>query len=300
MPDVEITYKDEIIVEMSQNGTKILKTSGKYCEDNITVFYTKPDTSYITVTTKAGALILCDDQSYQLLSSETKHTFPVGVGNHIVVVTYGGTTKTQNVLVDIAGVYEIEIRLSRLPDGYQEVEYLESTGYQWIDSNIIVDINTEVRCEVAATLLNDGKIFGSGVSGEYNSLFLLGTTNTLLSSVQYHPTLTDTLRHNIVFNNNNHQLIIDNVVLKTYNTVFISPSPSAFVFSTGQRNVTAEECSSIKLYSMTILNNVSAEILGEFVPCYIISNNQSGLYDIKNDVFLPNLGTKSFVVGADV
>ena len=41
MGDVSIKYKGEIIAEMSNSGNKTIKTSGKYCEDNITVEYTK-------------------------------------------------------------------------------------------------------------------------------------------------------------------------------------------------------------------------------------------------------------------
>lgn len=43
MPDVNIYYKGESIVSMDASGTKTLQTSGKYCEDNITVQYTKSD-----------------------------------------------------------------------------------------------------------------------------------------------------------------------------------------------------------------------------------------------------------------
>lgn len=41
MADVEIKYKDAVIATLNETGTKTLKTSGKYCEDDITVSYTK-------------------------------------------------------------------------------------------------------------------------------------------------------------------------------------------------------------------------------------------------------------------
>ena len=41
MADVEIKYKGASIATMNETGTKTLKTSEKYCEDNITVSYTK-------------------------------------------------------------------------------------------------------------------------------------------------------------------------------------------------------------------------------------------------------------------
>ena len=42
MADLTIKYKGQPIVEMTDTGTKTLKTAGKYCEDDITVEYAKP------------------------------------------------------------------------------------------------------------------------------------------------------------------------------------------------------------------------------------------------------------------
>lgn len=39
---VNIKYKNNSIAELSDTGTKTLKTAGKYCEDDISVEYTKP------------------------------------------------------------------------------------------------------------------------------------------------------------------------------------------------------------------------------------------------------------------
>ena len=42
MADVTLTYKGNTIAEMSDTGTKTLKTAGKYCEGDIGVSYIKP------------------------------------------------------------------------------------------------------------------------------------------------------------------------------------------------------------------------------------------------------------------
>ena len=42
MADLTIKYKGQPIVEMTDTGTKTLKTGGKYCEGDITVEYAKP------------------------------------------------------------------------------------------------------------------------------------------------------------------------------------------------------------------------------------------------------------------
>lgn len=42
MADVTVKYKDTAIAELSDSGTKTLKTSGKYCEGDVVVEYAKP------------------------------------------------------------------------------------------------------------------------------------------------------------------------------------------------------------------------------------------------------------------
>ena len=42
MADLTIKFKGQPIAELSESGTKTLKTAGKYCEDDITVEYAKP------------------------------------------------------------------------------------------------------------------------------------------------------------------------------------------------------------------------------------------------------------------
>lgn len=42
MADLTVRYKGNPIVELSDSGTKTLKTAGKYCEGDISVEYAKP------------------------------------------------------------------------------------------------------------------------------------------------------------------------------------------------------------------------------------------------------------------
>ena len=42
MADLIINYKGQPIVEMTESGTKTLKTAGKYCEGDVIVEYSKP------------------------------------------------------------------------------------------------------------------------------------------------------------------------------------------------------------------------------------------------------------------
>ena len=47
MSDITVTYKGSTIATMDATGSKTLTTAGKYCEDDISIAYTKPSGSYI-------------------------------------------------------------------------------------------------------------------------------------------------------------------------------------------------------------------------------------------------------------
>lgn len=42
MADLTIKYKGQPVLEMTESGTKTLKTAGKYCEGDVVVEYAKP------------------------------------------------------------------------------------------------------------------------------------------------------------------------------------------------------------------------------------------------------------------
>lgn len=52
MSDLSIKYKNAEIATLSASGTKTLKTKGMYCEDDITVQYTKPEAEIFTTEEK--------------------------------------------------------------------------------------------------------------------------------------------------------------------------------------------------------------------------------------------------------
>lgn len=74
MADVEISYKGSTIAALNASGTKTLETEGAYCEDDITVTYTKPSASSPVLQSKTAASTgveqtIAADSGYDGLSS---------------------------------------------------------------------------------------------------------------------------------------------------------------------------------------------------------------------------------------
>ena len=77
MADLTIKYKGQPIVELTESGTKTLKTAGKYCEDDISVEYSKPaggggGSELVLSATRLPAVTICTDV----------------IANHIVVSSW--------------------------------------------------------------------------------------------------------------------------------------------------------------------------------------------------------------------
>lgn len=129
MADVSIKYKGSTIAEMSEEGTKTLNTSGKYCEDDITVSYVPPEPEAVatnckvfTFTSRAAvaqqdvtivsgdpdvAAHYADTNAYvtvrKVSNNDTRGLVAVACGNIGVAGTYG-TYENYNATAANAGV----------------------------------------------------------------------------------------------------------------------------------------------------------------------------------------------------
>lgn len=85
MADVTIKYKGSTIAEMSDTGSKILKTSGTYCEGDIAVEYAPNTKSYeITLAKVAGWVLLTtlDDEVIEHINDENLFVSMVKISDY--------------------------------------------------------------------------------------------------------------------------------------------------------------------------------------------------------------------------
>lgn len=102
MADVTISYKGSEIASMSATGTKTLLTEAKYCEDDITVAYTKPSAPSPTyqaktnITPTTSSQTITADAGYDALSSVQINAMPSGSA------TTPATTITANPTITVS------------------------------------------------------------------------------------------------------------------------------------------------------------------------------------------------------
>ncbi len=186
----------------------------------------------------------------------------------------------------------IYIISSRIPKTYQEVEYIESTGTQWINTEISASRLITAEIDTMFTEQTDSSQILLGCSdsaanwvGQNSNKYATGSSNTINVSSNTRKTLT------VDFNSNSIDLKIDELANTRTGTHDITGYYNVF----GMGN---NFSSKARLYGIKVREN--GIMLGNFIPCYRKSDNEIGLYDIRNDVFYTNSGTGVFIKGPEV
>lgn len=193
-----------------------------------------------------------------------------------------------------------------LPSAYQRVEYLESTGTQYIDTGYFINPKTKIECEIqfTDTTIKQQRIFGSAdtvntrLDCYVKDSLQLGWNwteqdNQTNLNVNTNHTI-DTNKHKIVIDGVNKTVKLDNIYSSTIAGNLTKTSTTSLTIMAYVRPH-AQAFAYLKLYDFKIYDN--GELVRNFVACYRKNDNVAGLYDLVNDVFYANSGTGTFNVG---
>ena len=188
-----------------------------------------------------------------------------------------------------------EVIKYELPEEYQQVEYIQSAGTQYIITDYYYTINDEIEIGVAFMEQEvDKAVFGAYQA--YNQVCELGyMSNHFRGNIDGNymsaPLYEVGIKYDLNFKNNSWEY---------EGTTFgkaggITMTIPAYIFA---RNYSDKKLSQSKVYYLRIYRNEN--LIVNFVPCYRISDNVIGMYDIVNDVFYTNSGTGSFEKGNNI
>lgn len=189
-----------------------------------------------------------------------------------------------------------------LPEEYQKVEYIESTGTQRIstefkanqDTRVIVDFQPDISNNCCILWGSDGS-----TSGRFNlyfyaseSYYRLGYDTQLITNT------------NIPFTSNrticdwNKNIVTINELSYTLTQSTFNISDTALTLFSTNRWAAQGNNSSYKFYSCKIYDN--SILVRDFIPCYRKSDGEIGLYDLITTTFFTNSGTGTFLKGQNV
>lgn len=192
---------------------------------------------------------------------------------------------------------------TRLPSEYQEVEYIESTGTQYIDTGVFASENNsfEVKAQLVHTDTASQTVWGGRQSGTLGSNQLSyvkggGLYQFACGNVAQSSKVWDTDLH--IFKSKKNILYVDGEWFYSAQSAQITTQNNVYLFATNTAGTVGFNGGDLKIYYCKIWNNDT--LIRDLIPCYRISDNKVGMYDLANGVFYTNKGTGEFVKGANV
>ena len=192
-----------------------------------------------------------------------------------------------------------------LPVEYQQVEYIESTGTQYIDTGVLASENNsfEVKAQLVHTNTASQTIWGGRNSATNNEI-----QGNQLSCVKANQSYQfncgniaiagDAFDKNLhIYKASKNALYIDGNLSCTVATSQITTENNVYLFATNTNGDVGFGGGDLKIYYCKIWNNET--LLRDYIPCYRKADNVIGLYDIVNNVFYTNQGTGIFLKGKD-
>lgn len=185
------------------------------------------------------------------------------------------------------------IKQSNLPKGYTQVEYIESSGTQYIDTNFIPDNNTSYNIDIELKTLNSLQYFISSHSTNRNNIYMNASSYASAGYGSSYKVTSESLQLNTKYNFslNKNSFYMNNNLLWEFSEETFTNTANCILFA-HNTNGTINNFSAIKLYSCKIYDNNI--LIRDFIPCYRNSDSEIGLYDLVNNVFYENSGTGNF------
>ena len=194
----------------------------------------------------------------------------------------------------------------KLPSEYQRLEYIESTGTQYIDTGI----NTNTTTSRYETKINPSSVSGTiGIFGTRNDSsanqdsmnafiidgafrldWLYGAMGSFVRNISSNTDYTISITRGLA--------TINNVDYTSGETTSIDSLYTFYIGNLNNAGLVYSKRFSGKIYYSKLYNNNILVFDG--VPCYRKSDNEIGMYDLVSNTFFTNAGTGTFIKGDNI
>lgn len=198
----------------------------------------------------------------------------------------------------------------KLPDEYQEVEYIQSDGNQYINTGLTSSraLRLDIDFEFVSLNTRYNRLFGASQIGgsQYGIRSSITTGGTFFGELPTQNSdeeittgvsIQANNRYKIIFNDN-FKFYIDGNLEGSFPEYNHTGTQQIYVMRQNSPYVSANYGVAIKLYSCQLYND--GVKVRDFVPCYRKSDSVIGLYDLVNQTFYTNQGSGSFTKGTDI
>ena len=211
------------------------------------------------------------------------------------------TGENGDILVNENGVWVAKAP-SRVPAGYKEVEYISSDGTgQYIDLDFVPTDNTKIIFKVKNFSGANNYCFGQA-EGDWDMMVQTGGGSTyffLYGSSSFHNTNVSADNNIHIFELSNGSQKLDNVEYGTLSTIGF-PSSSTHKFIIFGRIYSGNIQATGHYDVIEILRYEGNILIGDFIPCRRIADDEAGVVNLINNEFFSNAGVGIITHGADV
>ena len=276
---------------------KIGYTCGYATSASGTVAYASGATYTPSTTTNSATLFVkCTANNYTVTAnaqggSITSTTGWTGTGNSATkTVTYGSTYGT---LPSISRTGYTFKGWSLLPNGYRQVEYVEFTGSQYIDTGILSKQSLTIESGFSTTTASK-LLFGARTSASASGLVFgyFASSSSYVGfgggTAMYSTTLNpmNGSKHTVVLSNGIYT--IDGVDQTISNRGTLSNFYNIYLGTWNNANTADNRMFVGKVYSFIIYDGDT--IASYLVPCVNESTGKAGMYDVVSGTFLAPVG----------
>jgi len=198
-----------------------------------------------------------------------------------------------------------------IPVEYQEVEYIESSGTQYINTNYYpYKTKAELQFQAPTRPTGDSQ-YVSGVYNVNNNRYYLvlfdpsdGYFRTCDRSANwYNGNLTsyNSNVHTIIYNDENYKVYFDGTTInKTVSDLTTQSSQPLVLFAYIDSTPKVAQFFTGRIMYLKLWDKDTNTMVRDLVPCYRKSDDEIGMYDRANGVFYTNAGTGTFTKGPNV
>ncbi len=324
------TYGDVTVNGVTTNRAKILPTeNGKTYTLSATLIPTGTYYYYLKEINPDGTVLnsqcssMWNNYNATNANDTVKKTCTFTARNNATYVVYFATAASSNNLTlteyqmeegSTATAYQPHSTM--LPSGYTPLEYLMTTGTQYIDTGITANEMTEINAEVSFGSVSSGTTAGKyiiigvrngsdagtdtfmwgAVFGKTCNRFGVGTTSgdtAISANVLYNVSIRNGFQ--ILKNSNGDTIAISKV---SYRSSLDTATLYMFcAHDTAESTGTALFAANGTYIKKLRISN-SGVMQRDFVPARRDSDGELGMYDIVTGTFFTNLGTGAFVGGS--
>lgn len=183
----------------------------------------------------------------------------------------------------------------RLPEGYTELAYIQSTGTQYVDTGFVPNENARLLMDAQLTATSGyPSLFGARSSNtKMFWLYANSATEIVFGFGSSKPTAVCTMSNRLSVDANKNTLTVNGSVLVTATASTFTAAGDLYLCAANNAGK-LQYAASMKLYSCQIYDD--GKLIRDFVPC-IDPTGAVGLYDIVGAEFYANAGSGTFAAG---